>query len=57
MHFLNLQLLSFSYLLRMDAYKRSEKGKETASFQHFWKHEYLIHFALGISGILDVDEE
>ena len=41
----------------MDAYKRSGEGKETASFQHFHKHEYFIHFVLGISAILDVEEE
>ena len=41
----------------MDTYKRTGKGKKTASFHHFRKHEYLIHFAQGISGILDVDEE
>ena len=59
MHFLNLQLLSFVYLLRMDAYKRPEKGKETASFQHFWKHEYIsfILYCPRFSGVLDVEEE
>ncbi len=57
MHSKKLPTLYFSYLLRMDAYRRSGEGKENASFQHFQKHEYFIHFVLRISAILDVEEE
>ena len=55
MHFPKLSMSS--YLQEMDACRRSEGGKETASFQHFPKHEYFIHFELRISAILDVEEE
>lgn len=57
MHFQKLSMFSFSCLQEMDVRRRSEGGKETASFQHFQKHEYFIHFELRISAILDVEEQ